>query len=249
MRRVILVIALSGSVAVAQEPPPRVAPVAIRVEDQPIDPTALIQASSGSLLQAAYNSAGSPELRRGRLQGFSFYAVPEPEPKVIRKHDLVTVIVREESAFKHEGSTDLQKQAAIDAKIEEFLKFDLANFALSGAALANPPSLKASANRSFQGEASVDRTDSVTFRIQAEVIDVKPNGTLVLQARKRIQTDEEVQILVLTGTCRAEDITPDNTILSTQLHDQDLRKSHEGAVRDRTKRGGASRLLDAMDPF
>jgi flagellar L-ring protein FlgH len=81
------------------------------------------------------------------------------------------------------------------------------------------------------------------------VLDVKPNGTLVLQARKRIKTDEEEQAFILTGVCRAEDITADNSILSTQLYDLELSKSHQGTVRNATRKGWGGKLLDAISPF
>jgi flagellar L-ring protein precursor FlgH len=103
--------------------------------------------------------------------------------------------------------------------------------------------------RNLKGEATVDRSDSLILRVQAEVIDVKPNNTLVLQARATITSDEEAQTLVLSGTCRAEDVTPDNTVLSTQLYDKNVTKTHTGAVRDTTKRGFVPRLLDVINPF
>ena len=78
---------------------------------------------------------------------------------------------------------------------------------------------------------------------------MKPNGTLVLQARKQIKTDDEEQQFILTGTCRVEDVSADNTILSTQLFDLQLEKNHNGAVRDATKRGWFLKFLDALNPF
>ena len=105
-------------------------------------------------------------------------------------------------------------------------------------------------SRNFKGEATVDRTDSYTQRVGAEVIDVKPNGTLVLQAMKTIQTDEEEQSVILSGVCRAEDITAgDNTVLSTALHDHELTKTHRGSVRNATRKGWGGKLLDAISPF
>jgi len=133
--------------------------------------------------------------------------------------------------------------------VDQFIRFSLDNFEIKNTIGASPPEIKMSGSRNFKGEATVDRTDSLIARITAEVVDVKPNGTLVLQARKRIKTDEEVQQFVLTGICRAEDISADNTLLSTQMYDLELNKSHTGAVRDTTKRGWVPKLLDAINPF
>jgi flagellar basal body L-ring protein FlgH len=56
-------------------------------------------------------------------------------------------------------------------------------------------------------------------------------------------------LFVLTGVCRVQDITTDNSVLSTQLFDLDVRKTHSGAVRDGTKRGFVPRALDWINPF
>ena len=48
---------------------------------------------------------------------------------------------------------------------------------------------------------------------------------------------------------RVEDVNADNTILSTQLFDKDLRHTSKGTVREATRRGWLSHLLDAVNPF
>jgi len=206
-----------------------------------------MQQNGGSLLRATL--AQQPDPAQAPLSGISYFSVPPPEPKVLKKHDLVTIIVREESEFKSNGTTDLKRQSDLDAKIEQFIRINLAQMALQQSIGQSIPEIKASAQRNFKGEATVDRSDSLTARVTAEVIDVKPNGTLVLQARTRIKTDEEEQVLVLSGTCRAEDLSADNTILSTQLFDKDVTKTHKGAVRDTTRRGIVGKLLDALQLF
>ncbi len=224
--------------------PERTAPVSERTA-----PTAaqLLQRSGNSLLRA--NLLAQREAVQAKLSEVSYIAVPEPEPRKIKQHDLVTIIVREESAFSSEGKSDLKRQSVLDARLEEFIKLSLENKTLSGGKNTNMPSIKGSSQRDFKGEATVDRTDSLTLRITAEVLDVKPNGTLVLQARKDIKTDEEEQHILLSGICRAEDVTADNSVLSTQLADVSLQKSHKGAVRDTTERNFLDKLFSGLSLF
>lgn len=207
----------------------------------------LMRANNGSLYRAAAAMPNDP--RMIRAADVSLVAVPVPKPKLMQKHDLLTIIVREESNYSSEATADTKKSAGFDAKISSFPKFNLADFALESAIGDYTPRLAADGSRNYKGEGTVDRKDVLTARIQAEVVDVKPNGTLVLQARKRIKTDEEEQLFVLTGICRVQDITPDNTVLSTQLYDSDVRKTHTGVVRDSTKRGWVPRAIDWINPF
>jgi flagellar L-ring protein precursor FlgH len=203
---------------------------------------------SRSLFKAAL--ASQSDTQQAKVGDVSFFAVPSPQPKMLKKHDQVTIIIREESTFSSDGSAEEKKTADFNAALEEFVQLKLNNWEIQGGALGQAnPSIKAKMARNFKGEGKLDRTDKFTARIQAEVVDVKPNGTLVLQARKRIKTDDEEQQFTLSGTCRVEDITPDNAILSTQLFDLDLEKKNKGSVREATKRGWVPKLLDALNPF
>jgi flagellar L-ring protein precursor FlgH len=179
----------------------------------------------------------------------SSMALPKKQPRTLKQHDLVTIVVNETSQSTIKGTTNLQKSTDLDAKVDSFVKLNLAKMSLDPKAPAVAPELKGEFSRNSLGDAQVDRADTFTARIQAEVLDVKPNGTLVLQARKHIDNDGEEQEFVLTGICRAEDVGPDNSILSNTLHDLDVKKTTKGSARDTTKRGGLARLLDFLNPF
>src|ERR1700677_4811515 len=57
----------------------------------------LVQRTNGSLLRAeTYKQVDAGALTPCCA---SFYDVPEPKPKLLRKHDLVTIIIRENSQF------------------------------------------------------------------------------------------------------------------------------------------------------
>ena len=55
--------------------------------------------------------------------------------------------------------------------------------------------------------------------------------------------------MTLTGICRKEDITPDNSILSTQLADLRIDVQNSGAVRDGSRRGWLTTILDVLRPI
>jgi flagellar L-ring protein precursor FlgH len=216
---------------------------------QPVFGTAdMFQRSQGSLLQASITQR--PAEQQGKPASYSTLAVPEPEPHVFKKHDIVNIIVNEEQKSASAGNTDLQRAADFDAKTDAFVKFNAARFSLLGGAEgANPPEIKLEGTRDFKGQAQVDRTDTVTMRLGAEVVDVRPNGTMVVVARQHIQFDAEEVNITLTGICRVQDVDAANSILSTDMHDLDFNKQTKGAVHDTTRRGFLERLLDFLSPF
>jgi flagellar L-ring protein precursor FlgH len=83
----------------------------------------------------------------------------------------------------------------------------------------------------------------------ARVIDVKPNGNLVVMARQKVKIEEEDQYVVLTGECSKNDIAPNRTITSDKVFDLDVRTENAGSVRDGTKRGWFKGGLDRVKPF
>lgn len=218
-------------------PPPAALPIGI-----------MVQKTGGSLLRAeTYNQVDNSSLTP---RDASFYNVPEPKPKLLRKHDLVTIVIRENSQFTTNGDTDLKHANDLDAIIDSYVMLGWQGGpSLSEHLPVTPIEMKTSGQRDFKGTATVERDDTFTGRITAQVMDVKPNGTLILQATENIKTDEEEQRVTLIGTCRVEDITADNSVLSNQLYDLSLSKQHKGAVRDTTKRGIFTRILDWINPF
>src|ERR1700722_5425560 len=90
------------------------------------------------------------------ISSISLYTVPDPKPKLIRKHDLITIVVREDSNFSSVGDTNLQHQSDLDAKITSFIKLQLHPLGtLSGVIPTNPLEVAGSGQRDFKSQATV----------------------------------------------------------------------------------------------
>jgi len=182
------------------------------------------------------------------LRAASFFAVQLPPPRVFHLHDLITVIIREEKRYKSDSELEQDKEFSVKAKVNKWPRIH--NWELMPQSFpAGKPEMDVSVTGELKGSGTAERQDRLITRITAEIIDIKPNGTLVLQGYKFIKTDEEEQEIVLSGVCRSEDVGPDNTILSTQVHNLKIIVRHRGAVRDASRRGWLTRLLDFLNPF
>jgi flagellar L-ring protein precursor FlgH len=208
----------------------------------------LMQSSRGSLYQASLQV--TPDPRRTRNLSASLFAVTPPEPKQLKKHDLITIIIREETDITSDGKTNLTKQSDVNAHLDQFVKLHPSNWMIKGGAQgATPPAVQWGLNRDFQAEGKYERSDKFNSRLEAEVVDVKPNGTVVVQAQKAIKHDDEEQEFVLTGVCRGTDLTPDNSVFSWQLHNLRVTTMTNGAVTATQDRGAITKLLDVINPF
>jgi flagellar L-ring protein FlgH len=188
-----------------------------------------------------------------RGAGVSFIAVASPKPKRYQKNDVLTVVIREDSNAQIDGQGMSKKTQDFDLALQQFLQMGISSSGVpTVGTVGNPsslPEIKFKFNNDRQNDASQTRTDSFSARISALVVDVKPNGTMVIEAVKQILIDREVQVFKLSGVCRVEDVGVDNSILSTQLANLTLSKQTTGEVRDGTRSGWLNQWLDKWNPF
>lgn len=220
-------------------------------QSQPASPDAKQPASHAPAQQPMNTAAASHDQRTRPRSNFSLFAVSPPPPRAWAKHDLVEIIINESSLQKFEQTQDLKKNGSASAQLSKFpsLKDLFTEAALTEGIGATKPGIGVTNDSKFKGEGKFNRKDQISSHITAVVIDVKPNGNLVLEARETIQTDREVSTLVISGTCRGEDITRTNSVQSNQLANMNLRIEHEGDVKDSSEKGVIPRVLDSIFNF
>ncbi len=210
--------------------------------------------------QTAAAQAGTPAMVENdsplspAIAATSFAAIAPAAPRVFALHDLVTIIVREQTEAAADAQLETSKEFDMKGDVPKFpnLALDkLLRFIIEPAVTdsENAPAVEIGFETDFEGDGKYARKDSFTARITAEVVDIKPNGNLVVEARKFIRSDKETIAMVLTGVCRGEDVAADNTLLSTQLFDLRLEKDHGGELRKATKKGLLTRLFETIFNF
>jgi flagellar L-ring protein precursor FlgH len=191
---------------------------------------------------------GQPDLNAS-LRDVSLIMVEPPRPKTFAVHDKVTIVINETTKQSSTQTIDTKKDASFKALLNQFP--DLAK--LLEAELANGVSpvagVDVSHSSKFKGEGKYNRDDKFSDRLTATVIDVRPNGVLVLEAKRTVQKDEERQVVSLSGECRREDVTEQNTVLSTQLSDLTLISKNEGQVKDSATKGIIPRFFEWLFNF
>ena len=209
--------------------------------------------ASSSLLAGA--ATAPPSTAAGdvnALRSVSMFAVTAPKPKTFKKHDLIEIVVRETSRVEARHRLDAEKEYKLDGAITAWPNIqliDLLQLQLQAGRTTGLPELGVKIGKEFEGEGRYRREDDLTARLTAEVIEVLPNGHLVIEARTHIKTDEEESTLRVTGICRPEDVSPANTILSNQIHDLEVEKIHKGELKKANEKGVIAKFLDFLFAF
>jgi len=107
-------------------------------------------------------------------------------------------------------------------------------------------SFEVSLDNSVEGGGRTGRASVVQFRVSAIVVEVLPNGNLLLEARKQVEVNREKMYAVIQAIARPEDIGADNTIPSEKLAEVNMELIGEGDLSKRTKPGFLSRLFERI---
>ncbi len=183
------------------------------------------------------------------LLATALIAVEAPKPRKIKVHDRITIIIREEKRSTSDSDLKREKKWEIEAELKEWIRLNEAHKLIPQVFPAGNPAIDLKYDDKYEGKGQVGRKDTLVTRVTATVIDVKPNGDLVLEAKKDIKVDEDRQVIKLTGICRSDDVTVQNTVLSTQLADAKIDIQHSGPTRDATRRGWLARIWDFIRPL
>ncbi len=172
--------------------------------------------------------------------------------KAKKPHDPVTILINESTTAKHEATMDLEKEASISSTLNKWftLKVDK-----EGNIVANPrtglqkPEIDFTAEREHEGEGETERSQTLRGRVTGEVLEVKPNGQLVVVGRKTITINAERQTIELTGRVDPRHLSSDSSVDANHIIDLTIRFTGKGPVTQATRRGWFAKILDIVSPF
>lgn len=193
----------------------------------------------------------SPELLPPPLtvaNGSPIRPIPIP-PRQIRLYDIVSIRVDELARMQSEGEVERRKNASINAVLLDWLTLNGFRKAKPNAQQDGDQRIKGQLDELYRAENEIEVNERLTFNIAARVVDIRPNGNIVLEAHKEIRNNGEIWRASLTGVCRAEDIGPDNVILSRNIVDLRIDKHQVGHISDSTRRGWLLKIYDLLHPF
>lgn len=171
--------------------------------------------------------------------------------KARRVGDILTVVLNEKTDATKEAVTDVTKTSTSTITNPTILgaspEFSLPKFTpLSSTQDLNLGS-SLSSDHSLAGDGSAEQSNELTGNITVSVVEVLPNGNLIIRGEKRVTLNNGVEYVQLSGIVRPVDILSNNTVLSTQVADATINYTGEGEIADSNKGGWLARFF--ASPF
>lgn len=183
------------------------------------------------------------------LQAASWMLGPPNPVRQLKLHDIVFIRVDETATTSAIGNVQSRKSAALDAKLSDWLDWVALDTIKPSPQTGGDPRVQGSENETYRAQSNLQTREQTTFNIAAEIADIRPNGTIVLSARKTIRINDNRWQISLSGICRSQDIGPDNVVLSRNIFELNTDKQELGHVRDGYSRGWFTKWLARFKPF
>ena len=151
--------------------------------------------------------------------------------------DLVSVLLAENTSANRSQNATLKKTAGAKVSSKGLLNI----FGDLG------PELGSTVTNDGSGQTNQEQT--LTGSVTVTVIEIMPNGNLVLRGEKQVALSEGSEVIQVSGVVRPEDIAPNNTVLSRRLANAQISYRGIGDEAAASRAGwGTSGILKFM-PF
>ncbi|MGH9726265.1 MAG: flagellar basal body L-ring protein FlgH [Candidatus Acidiferrales bacterium] len=142
--------------------------------------------------------------------------------------DMITIQLVEVTTASQQGAVQTQRTLSASSNIS-------ALFGVPGArsALQNIFSPNSSQNLNGKGQATLQTSFSTT--LTGNVVELLPNGYMVIQAARDINVSNQKQTMTLRGIVRRADISPTNVVLSSAISQMEVSLQGKGVISEGTR--------------
>ncbi|NKB38986.1 MAG: flagellar basal body L-ring protein FlgH [Gammaproteobacteria bacterium] len=174
--------------------------------------------------------------------------------KARRVGDILTVRVQENTDGSKSTNTTADKSSTTTISNPTILganpEFNVPGFV----PLNNTQNLSLETNlnssNEFEGSGSSSQKNQLTGDITVSVVELLPNGNLMVRGEKRLQINNGNEYIRVSGIVRPVDILSDNSVLSTQIADATIVFTGDGQTADVNIMGWLARFfISTITPF
>ncbi|HXE31836.1 MAG TPA: flagellar basal body L-ring protein FlgH [Terriglobales bacterium] len=156
------------------------------------------------------------------------YANLSTDYKAQNLNDLITIHIME--ATQATGSGTLQSKRQFDATSGFTGLFGALSQTNRLQNLFSPAS-----SSELDGQAQTASTSQLETSLTGRVVDLLPNGFLVVEAVRTISMNNQQETVIVHGVVRPADIAPDNSVLSTQVGELEVDLQGKGVISENTR--------------
>lgn len=169
--------------------------------------------------------------------------------RALKPGDILTVVIEINEKAEISNKTARSRDSGEQVQIPGLLGLPqrLNKRLPEGASMEEAVSLKGKS--SSAGRGSVKRSEKLTLRVAATVVERLPNGVLAIEGRQQIRVNFELRELLVAGLVRPQDISRQNEITYDKIASARISYGGRGQITDVQQPRYGQQVLDAVLPF
>ncbi len=160
--------------------------------------------------------------------------------------DILTVVIEIDDGAEIRNSTDRSRSGSEGATVGGF--FGLGNV-IGGGDRGLNPNVELGSQSEFRGDGNVRRNEQLTMRVAATVVQVLPNGQLVIQGDQEVRVNSELRDLQVSGIVRPMDISRYNEVPYDRIANARISYGGRGQITDVQQPRYGQQITDRLMPF
>ncbi len=157
-----------------------------------------------------------------------------------RVGDPLTVIISESNTSQYQNDMQNTKKETVK---NDPTSIPLANWLKIGLLSTLTGASSSGTDQALQTSGTSNQRATMTAKVAVLIKQVLPNGTVVVEGTRAVKYGHETQQVTLSGICRVDDIRTDNTVLSENLANAEIKSEGAGAIYKKQKQGVISKIL------
>lgn len=162
--------------------------------------------------------------------------------------DILKVVVVIADSAKLNNSTNQSRKGSDKTGITALFGKEKALTKTLNVANLNPM-LGENGEHKYDGAGGISRKEDIRTEIAAVVVQVLPNGNLVIQGHQEVRVNSELREIKIAGVIRSKDISADNSIKSEQIAEARISYGGRGLVTDMQQPRIGTQVVDIISPF
>ena len=150
--------------------------------------------------------------------------------------DILTIIISETATTSATRSSKNSKSGSVNMQAGIGV-FDFLNSIF-------PASI--SGSDSFKADGSSTSTNRANGRVSVTVVEVEPNGNMVVEGTQSIWQNKNEHKITLRGVVRRDDVTYANTVSSAQVADATIRFDGKGPLNSKQRQGILTQIFNIL---
>ncbi|MEL6679992.1 MAG: flagellar basal body L-ring protein FlgH [Pseudomonadota bacterium] len=163
--------------------------------------------------------------------------------------DIMTIVIDIQDEATIQNTTDRSRSGSDSLSVPSLFGIGTVADRILPQGAGLTPGVSTSSDSASTGSGSVRRNEEITLRVAATVVDVLPNGHMVIQGTQEVRVNFELRDLQVAGIVRPEDISRRNEITYDKIAGARISYGGRGQITDVQQPRYGQQFLDRILPF